>query len=262
MIGVAVLYCFKVVLQGIWDWLGKEGTDDTKQGGEGETEVDDSVRRSEKWRARIMPYHEWKELLTQWSREIITSKSFAEFLQHRAREYPGLYTDAVLASGWLGYPGASEARITEAETRLGITLPPDYGAFLQVTNGWRWLDSFIPCLWPVEEIEWLRVHDPDIIEDWNVGWNAGSKTYGSQEGEEAVEIHEQKYLPFTLRISDQEYGGTAMLLLNPKIVAPAGEWEAWFFAHWVPGADVYPSFWDMMQELYNRFLYLESNKSN
>jgi hypothetical protein len=36
-------------------------------------------------------------------------------------------------------------------------------------------------------------------------------------------------------------------LLNPNIVTPDGEWEALYFAHWIPGADRYPSFWELMQ---------------
>ena len=34
-------------------------------------------------------------------------------------------------------------------------------------------------------------------------------------------------------------------MLNPA-TSRDGEMEAWFFAHWVPGADAYPSFWHMM----------------
>src|SRR5262249_28866812 len=33
-------------------------------------------------------------------------------------------------------------------------------------------------------------------------------------------------------------------LLNPMVVWPDGEWEAWFFANWLPGAARYPSFAD------------------
>jgi hypothetical protein len=37
-----------------------------------------------------------------------------------------------------------------------------------------------------------------------------------------------------------------VLLLNPEVVSDDGEWEAWFFAAWLPGATRYRSFWDLM----------------
>jgi len=43
------------------------------------------------------------------------------------------------------------------------------------------------------------------------------------------------------------WGDSAIYLLNPNVVTPEGEWEAWFFANWNPGAVRYRSFWDLMQ---------------
>lgn len=43
----------------------------------------------------------------------------------------------------------------------------------------------------------------------------------------------------------------AILLLNPQVITSEGEWEAWFFSNWGPGADRYPSFWELMQEQYD-----------
>jgi len=43
----------------------------------------------------------------------------------------------VVASGWLGFPGATEAETAAAEAHLGVTLPPSYRAFLRVSNGWH-----------------------------------------------------------------------------------------------------------------------------
>lgn len=42
-------------------------------------------------------------------------------------------------------------------------------------------------------------------------------------------------------------------LLNPRVVTPDGEWEAWYFAHWLPGAVRYRSFWDLMNDEYHNF---------
>ena len=43
----------------------------------------------------------------------------------------------VIASRWLGYPGATEEQIMNLETRLGRKLPPSYRAFLKASNGFR-----------------------------------------------------------------------------------------------------------------------------
>src|SRR4051812_35751521 len=106
-------------------------------------------------RTYAMPAYDWTGLLQQWSAEIMQSHSFADTLEGDEVTYPGMYTDEVLQSGWLGYPPATEEQIAHAEDRLGATLPPDYRAFLLTTNGWRWTGTFIPRVRPVEEIEWL-----------------------------------------------------------------------------------------------------------
>jgi hypothetical protein len=38
-----------------------------------------------------------------------------------------------------------------------------------------------------------------------------------------------EYLESALEISDE--GDSAIYVLNPKVVTPAGEWEAWLFAN-------------------------------
>jgi hypothetical protein len=50
----------------------------------------------------------------------------------------------------------------------------------------------------------------------------------------------REYLQTALQISD--VGDSAVVLLNPKVVTPEGEWETWFFANWLPGAIRYRSF--------------------
>ena len=48
--------------------------------------------------------------------------------------------------------------------------------------------------------------------------------------------------------------GDGVYLLNPEAVTPDGEWEAWFFANWVPGARRYPSFAHLMRDEYLTFV--------
>jgi hypothetical protein len=125
-------------------------------------------------------------------------------------------------------PGASEEEMRAAEARLGTSLPPDYRAFLRATNGLDGLADWVTRLRPAGELAWLRDEDPELIDVW-------------------AEAAGDDSLDRTLVLSDEEDG--ARVLLNPAAVADDGEWEAWFFAHWVPGAEPYPSFRALVEEL-------------
>ena len=76
-------------------------------------------------------------------------------------------------------------------------------------------------------------------------------TYGEAQDCSKLRI---EYLQTTLEISQK--GDSAIYLLNPEVITTEGEWEAWFFADWLPGADRYSSFCDMMQAEYTNFLEL------
>lgn len=169
----------------------------------------------------------WRELLRRWSAEIIAAPAYRDRLPPE-----------VVAAGWLGYPGATEAQLADAEARLGLALPPSYRAFLTVTNGWRMTTSFIERVRPVGDIGWYRDEAAEVIEAWREG-----------DPEVADDLGE------TLAISDGTHG-EQIYLLNPQEVSPDGEWAAWFFAHWIPGADAHLSFWDLMQAEHESFLAL------
>jgi HEAT repeat protein len=52
-------------------------------------------------------------------------------------------------------------------------------------------------------------------------------------------------------------GDSIIYLLNPQVVASDGEWEAWRFAHWIPGAERFPSFELLMRSEHELFLQTE-----
>jgi hypothetical protein len=129
-----------------------------------------------------MANFDWHELLTQWSRELIEANDFIEDIPLE-----------IIASGWLGYPGATEDQITQAETRLRAKLPPSYREFLKVTNGWRQLNYFIYKLWSTDEIEWLVVrHQDDLINPWLEGYTSN--------GLDSMSVSDEKYLIFLLSL--------------------------------------------------------------
>ncbi|GHO72198.1 hypothetical protein KSC_110900 [Ktedonobacter sp. SOSP1-52] len=157
--------------------------------------------------------------------------------------------DAAIQSGWVDSPGATEAQLLAAEQRLGRRLPPSYRKFLQLTNGW-------PCgltepLLPIEQVDLFQVKEPDYARDWIENWDwemfdlseADHRVYGKQQ--ESSYFH-AAYLQTALQISEQQDG--YVYLLNPEVVTPEGEWEAWILGSKILGAQRWPSFWEMVQE--------------
>ena len=214
-----------------------------------------------------MSTFDWESFLRQWSQELIES------IQDDQNQLPL----EVIESNWLGYPGATQEQINRAETRLEVRLPPSYREFLQVSNGWRQTTPFIDRLWSTEELEWFALRHQTWIDNFIAGYLArnyrnsfinGSEdrrvipsisnteyfTYGEAQDCSKLRI---EYLETALEISQK--GDSAIYLLNPQVTTAEGEWEAWFFADWLPGADRYPSFCEMMQAEYINFLELREN---
>ena len=90
----------------------------------------------------------WKDLMTAWNQDLLAEEDIRADLPPE-----------VIASGWLGYPGATEEQLSQLEERLGAPLPPSYRAFLQFTNGWRNTGHFIPAIWSTEEVEWFAIRN-------------------------------------------------------------------------------------------------------
>jgi hypothetical protein len=164
----------------------------------------------------------------------------------------------ITRAGWLGFPPATEEHVRQAEARLGTTLPPSYWDFLKVTNGWWTTGAFEERLLPADEIEWYRVRHPDLVEAWLKGVRLSGPMPEVPDSEYLVYDERQEttafrdeYLPATLQISELCDG---VYLLNPQIITDDGEWEAWYFAAWLPGAIRYRSFWEMMHGEHDRFL--------
>jgi hypothetical protein len=183
-----------------------------------------------------MPAFDWSAFLQAWNQTILADPDLAT---------AGL-PPHIVAEGWLGYPGATEPQIAATEARLGVRLPPSYRAFLSVSNGWAFTGGFAGRLLPVEEIDWFRAHHQDWIDAWTAGSShdlfgqAAAPPRPPEPGEA-----DYSHLADTLAVS--EAGDGAIFLLNPRVTGPDGEWEAWFFADWNPGAAPYESFWEMMQ---------------
>ena len=189
----------------------------------------------------------WRTFLKKVSRDLLKNISIREDLPKD-----------VIDTSWLGYDGASEEAINTLEERLGKSLPPSYRSFLVETNGWRQCGAFIYNLWPCSKVAWFRERNQDWIDAY---LEAGPEPevsddeyYVYDDSQDAGRFR-HKYLESALEISD--VGDSAVLLLNPEVVDDKGEWEAWLFANWLPGARRYRSFRDLMQEEHASFLLLQ-----
>jgi hypothetical protein len=194
----------------------------------------------------FMTVYHWRKFLTQWSEQVFASQELARAMPVEVR-----------TSRWLGYRGAAEAQLASTEMRLRATLPPSYREFLRVTDGWGLISShFVGRLWPTKKVEWLTVSRPKWFNN-EMGWEAVSVFIPDQEyfvyGEEQDPALTMRfeYLASALEISDIDDG--KIFLLNPQIITSEGEWEAWYFSNWLPGAMRYRSFWELMQAEYQSF---------
>ena len=182
-----------------------------------------------------MATYDWEGWLREWNRQLLSAYAAAG----KDAFTDPLVTPAVLEGGWLGAPAADEVQVGALEARLGTRLPPSYRAFLRASNGFLQPGMIVPRLLPTDEVRWLRDSDPDTIPSWTQGLEQAAAA-GSTDSFE-------RYLPTALQVSARERVGTAMYLLNPQVVSADGEWEAFYFAHWIPGANRFPSFWALMQ---------------
>ncbi len=158
------------------------------------------------------------------------------------------YVAASNAKGWLGNSGASEQQLVAVEDKLKIKLPPSYRAFLSASNGWRFASDMTPVIRAVEKIRWFRREHKDWYEAYQMSAEplcVMEKDYFDYAKQDCA-VFEIKHFAQTLCIS--EIGDDAIVLLNPMVVWPDGEWETWFFSNSSPGATRYRSFADWMSE--------------
>ena len=185
---------------------------------------------------------QWRELLEPWSFAAIA----------RVGDEP---TAGPL--GGLGLPGASDDMLEVTEQRLGARLPPSYRNFLQCTNGLHQPRPFVAGrggdFWSAEEIDWFPVRNQSWIDAYTQeSYDVPDELYFVYGALQDPVQFRAEYLRDCLEISHD--GDSAVCLLNPRVVGASGEWEAWFFANWNPGAVRYRTFAELMVEHHEGFL--------
>lgn len=197
-----------------------------------------------------MAANKWEPWLAKWSDELLQRIDSTLADQFNAAGYPlgaGRREGAASANEarrWLGYLPATPDQLARLEARLGQALPPSYRAFLQASNGFLQPGMLVWRLLPVDEVEWFWVRNAQTIE-----------ALKPADGDSA------EILAGSLQISAREMAGTAVFLLNPRVVGADGEWAALHYAHWNPGIRQYASFWELMQSEY-RFSVLHNGRGD
>lgn len=184
----------------------------------------------------------WQQFLETWSIQLLQT-DLAKRVQ-----------PSTTRPNWLGYNPASEREINELERRLGVQLPPSYKSFLRASNGWRQTTPFVSRIRPCAEVDWFHVENLNWVEIYAVdGSDDSDEEYYAYDGDGASD-HRAEHMCSLLQISDVDDG---VYLLNPQAVTSDGEWEAWFFANWIPGATRFPSFAHLLVHEYRSFAKLE-----
>jgi hypothetical protein len=102
-----------------------------------------------------------------------------------------------------------------------------------------------------EEVEWYILGNEAVVDSWIETWKENSVTdeeyfiYGEEQNDL---VFRPEYCKTALEISSEDMG--FIFLLNPQVVTPDGEWEAWFCSFsttW--GIYRYRSFGEMMEEI-------------
>ena len=189
-----------------------------------------------------MPSMNWKSFMARWSAELMAGE-----LAERVDLMPR-------SPDWLGFDPANERNLEDLEGRLGVILPPSYRSFLLTSNGWRRTTFAIGQIRSSAEVDWFRIEN----ESWAEVYSESGSDLPDEEyymyPEGGARNHRAEHIKSLLQISDVDDG---VYLLNPEAVTPNGEWEAWFFANWVPGAIRYPSFAHLMLGEYLSFASMD-----
>ena len=142
-------------------------------------------------------------------------------------------------------------QLAEAEARLGISLPLSFRRFLlrpqRAASVGEGGDAC--ALRSLEELCWAR-DDAELLAfmaAWDEGASAAPEVSEAEHrATDDPAIFRRAFVDGALLIS---HVGAGFLLLNPAVVGSDGEFEAWHFAPWYPGAARWPNFAAMLASL-------------
>ena len=190
------------------------------------------------------PRFPWQPFLRRWSWQMLQVEAF---VLHQ--------DDDVVKSGWLGFPPATQSELDSLERRLGRRLPPSYRSFLATTNGFRSGGTSIARIRPAAEVAPFIQEQAQWVDIWTQGHDDEPSL--EQHVADRSDCVRGRFSLLRTAIQVSDVSDSSVYLLSPDVVDGDGEWEAWLFATWLPGAVRHPSWWAMMQAEYAGFVTLE-----
>lgn len=187
-------------------------------------------------------HFDWRPFLLKWSGE------WADSLDGESEDED---EEAARQARWLGFPPASEERITAMEARLGRRMPPSYREFLAVTDGWRHAGGFVSLLAGTAKARW---HDNDsgLADDFEEYLEEDATP---QERREAGIWRSGLQLDVD---SDALY-----VLMDPEDVDEDGEWAVYTWAGWRAAPPTrHASFWEYMRDMHREFHSLRAHRAD
>lgn len=128
-------------------------------------------------------------------------------------------TDFQKQNNWLGFDPATEKEIKITEQRLEISFPEDYKGFLRITNGFTAPNTIEPSFVRIEDVDYLKNIDPELIKIWASHEGLEEETYLLRESLLIGGLNEEQYF----------------LLVPPN--EKSDSWHYLKFAAWYPGIE-------------------------
>jgi hypothetical protein len=127
-------------------------------------------------------------------------------------------------------------------------LPLSYRTFLQASNGFGPVEQLLWWVKSCQQVDWLVNTDADLVELWATEGatlpSVPDEEYFRYDNTQVDGQIRGEYFRGLLMVSD--WGDAGFWALNPA-VQHNGEWEAWHFANWMPGAVRYRSFAELVE---------------
>ncbi len=158
-----------------------------------------------------------------------------------------------------GYQPATEGDIADTEKRLSVRFPRSLRAFYLATNGWPADGWLKPTVNPLNELNYLKVHDVGLFELAD----EAERTEGPwPDDPEDSRIREYRFeqgtrvkrsIALTYKTDDTE-----TVLVDPESPREDSEWPCGSWAHWNPAMEwSYGSFADYMRSRYDYLAEME-----
>jgi hypothetical protein len=178
---------------------------------------------------------------------------FLAELEGHVQAKPFIAAGGTIERVWEAGPSATDADLAALEGRFGVPFPPSYVSFLRACNGLKLSSHPVERFLAAREVHWFRKKNSAWIRAYTGVENSSGPEPTDDDYYEYTDALRVAFPPAHLRqtIQVSAVGDAAVYLLNPQVVWPSGEWEAWFLADWNPGVIRYRSFAELVWERYS-----------